>query len=280
MTAMTNSIAQEGDIALLVSAQQKRHIVRLQNGDSLQTHRGIVPHSDLIGQVYGTRVHSHLGSAYLLLQPSLAEIMLEIKRNTQIMYPKDVGYILLSMDIGPGKRVLEAGSGSGSLTTALAFMVGDTGHVYSYDYRIQMQNLAAKNLEKVGLRHRVTFKERDISMGFDETEVDAVYLDVPNPYDYLPMVRKALKSGGFFGSIQPTTNQVSHLIAALKRENFGFIDVCEVLQRFYKIASDRLRPADRMIAHTGFLIFARSIIDKEDETPVPEEDPETPIIID
>lgn len=276
---MTTSTAQEGDIALLVSAQKKRHIVRLQSGESLQTHRGILPHEDLIGKLYGTRVHSHLGSAYLLLQPSLADLMLEIKRNTQIMYPKDVGYILLSMDIGPGKRILEAGSGSGSLTTALAFNVGDSGHVYSYDYRIQMQNLAAKNLEKVGLRHRVTFKERDIIEGFDETDMDAVFLDVPNPCEHLLAVRKALKSGGFFGSIQPTTNQVSRLIVALRRANFGFIDVCEIMLRFYKIAADRLRPTDRMVAHTGYLVFARSIIDPEDEEPIVEE-AEAPIDLD
>jgi len=184
------------------------------------------------------------------------------------------------LDVGPGKRILEAGSGSGSLTTALAFNVGDTGHVYSYDYRVQMQNLAAKNLDKVGLRHRVTFKERDISQGFDETEVDAIFLDVPNPYDYLEPVRGALKSGGFFGSIQPTTNQVSRLIVALRRANFGFIDVCEIMLRFYKISADRLRPTDRMVAHTGYLVFARSIIDPEDESPVPEEESESPIPID
>lgn len=267
----SKSIAHEGDIALLVSAQRKRHIVRLQTGASLQTHRGILPHENLIGKAYGTRVYSHLGSPYLLLQPSLADIMMEIKRNTQIMYPKDVGYLLLLLDVGPGKRIVEAGGGSGSLTTALAFLVGETGHVYSYDYRVQMQNLAAKNLEMVGLRDRVTFKERDISEGFDETDIDAVFLDVPNPYDYLDQVRKTLKSGGFFGSIQPTTNQVSRLIVALRKANFGFTDVCEIMLRFYKVAADRLRPTDRMVAHTGYLIFARSIIDAEDDSVVPDE---------
>jgi tRNA (adenine57-N1/adenine58-N1)-methyltransferase len=141
-----------------------------------------------------------------------------------------------------------------------------------------MQNLAAKNLEKAGLRHRVTFKERDISEGFDESDVDAIFLDVPNPYDYLAGVRKSLKSGGFFGSIQPTTNQVSRLIVALRRENFGFIDVCEIFLRYYKTAAERLRPTDRMIAHTGFLVFARSIIDPEDDSQTPE-DGEEPITL-
>lgn len=268
------SIAQVGDIALLVSAQQKRHIIRLEPGGSLQTHRGILLHDDLIGKPYGTRAYSHMGSPYLLLQPSLADLIMEIKRNTQIMYPKDIGYTLISMDIGSGRKVIEAGTGSGSLTTAMAFMVGPQGKVYSYDNRPEMQNLARKNLERVGLHDRVVFKLRDISQGFDETEVDAVFLDLPNPYDYLQQVRTAVKSGGFFGSILPTTNQVSKLMIALRRENFGFIDTCEILLRYYKPTPDRLRPTDRMVAHTGFLIYARSIIDPVDDerTAPPAED--------
>jgi len=117
-------------------------------------------------------------------------------------------------------------------------------------------------LQRVGLADRVTFKERDILAGFDETAMDAVFLDVPNPHDYLQQVRLALKPGGFFGSILPTTNQVSLLLVSLKREGFGFIDVCELMLRYYKPVPDRLRPTDRMVAHTGYLVFARSIADE------------------
>jgi tRNA (adenine57-N1/adenine58-N1)-methyltransferase len=81
------------------------------------------------------------------------------------------------------------------------------------------------------------------------------------PHDYLPQVRAALKPGGYFGSILPTTNQVSMLLVALKRERFGFIDVCEIILRYYKPVPERLRPTDRMVAHTGYLIFARSVSD-------------------
>jgi tRNA (adenine57-N1/adenine58-N1)-methyltransferase catalytic subunit len=252
-------LAQEGDTALLVSAQNKRYMLRLKAGDQLQTHRGVLNHADLIGLPWGSKVYSHLGSSYLLLQPSIADLLIEIRRNTQIMYPKDVGFVLVTLGIGPGKIVLEAGTGSGALTTALAFSVGPTGHVYSYDSRPEMQQLALKNLERVGLAEHVTFKTRDIMEGFDETNIDALFLDVPNPYDYIVQVRQALKLGGFFGSILPTTNQVSKLLIALHRENFAFIDVCEVLLRYYKAVPERLRPTDRMVAHTGFLIFARSI---------------------
>jgi tRNA (adenine57-N1/adenine58-N1)-methyltransferase catalytic subunit len=259
MMLNNDNLAQEGNTALLVSAQNKRYMLRLKMGDQLQTHRGVLNHADLIGLPWGSKVYSHLGSSYLLLQPSIADLLIEIRRNTQIMYPKDVGFVLVTLGIGPGKKVLEAGTGSGALTTALAFSVGPSGHVYSYDSRLEMQQLAQKNLERVGLAEQVTFKTRDIIDGFDENNIDALFLDVPNPYDYIIQARQALKLGGFFGSILPTTNQVSKLLIALHRENFAFIDVCEVLLRYYKAVPDRLRPTDRMVAHTGFLIFARSI---------------------
>ena len=258
----SRKFTQSNDIALLISAQNKRFLINLANDSKLETHRGVLYHNDLIGLPWGSRVLSHLGSPFLLLQPSLADILIETRRNTQIMYPKDIGFVLVTMGIGPGVHVLEAGTGSGSLTTALAFMAGESGLVVSYETRPEMQRLAQKNLERVGLANRVTFKMRDIVDGFDETDMDALFLDVPNPHDYLPQARRALKPGGYFGSILPTTNQVSLLLVALKREGFGFIDVCEVILRYYKPVPDRLRPTDRMVAHTGFLIFARTIAEQ------------------
>jgi tRNA (adenine57-N1/adenine58-N1)-methyltransferase len=212
----------------------------------------VLNHDDLIGLPWGTQVFSHIRSSFFLLQPSLADLLQDTKRNTQIMYPKDIGYILVSMGIGPGQQVLEAGTGSGALTTALAWCVGPQGRVISYETRVEMQNLAQKNLERLGLADRVTFKLRDIQAGFDEQGVDSLFLDLPNPYDYISQVREALKPGGFFGSILPTYNQVSNLLVALHRGYFGFVEVCEVILRHYKAVPDRLRPTDRMVAHTGF----------------------------
>jgi tRNA (adenine57-N1/adenine58-N1)-methyltransferase catalytic subunit len=181
------------------------------------------------------------------------------------MYPKDIGFAFLKMGIGPGSYVLEAGTGSGGLTTALAFIVGPEGIVYSYDSRPDIQRLAEKNLEQLGLKKRVRFKLRDIAEGFDEKNVDALFLDVPNPYDYLSQAWKALKLGGPFGAILPTTNQVAILLSGLRRENFGYVEVCEIFIRYYKPIPERLRPTDRMVAHTGFLIFARSILPRDKE---------------
>jgi tRNA (adenine57-N1/adenine58-N1)-methyltransferase catalytic subunit len=187
------------------------------------------------------------------------------------MYPKDIGFILVTMGIGPGTQVLEAGTGSGAFTTALAWAVGPQGHVYSYDNRPEMQNLARKNLDRLGLLERVTLKERDIAEGFDEQGVDALFLDLQNPYEYLPQVRQALKSGGYFGSILPTTNQVSRLIYVFHANGFAFVDVCEIILRYYKPVAERLRPVDRMVAHTGYLIFARALVKVEEQPAHPTE---------
>lgn len=255
---------QAGDLVQLVGLRHKSFIFPLSQGGDFQTHRGILKHDDLIGLPWGTQVFSHLGAPFFLLQPSLADLLLDLKRNTQILYPKDIGFILLTMGIGPGQKVVEAGTGSGAMTTALAYAVGAQGRVVSYEQREEMQKLARKNISRTGLAARVDFKLRDIQEGLDETDADAFFLDVPNPYDYIPQVRAALKPGGFFGSIIPTVNQAEILLRALRRHRFAFLEMCEILLRYYKPEPDRLRPTDRMVAHTGFLVFGRRIEPSED----------------
>jgi tRNA (adenine57-N1/adenine58-N1)-methyltransferase catalytic subunit len=255
---------QAGDLVQLVGLRHKSFIFPLLPGGDFQTHRGFLKHDDLIGLPWGTQVFSHLGSPFFLLQPALADLLLDLKRNTQILYPKDIGFILLTMGIGPGQKVLEAGTGSGSMTIALAYAVGAEGRIVSYEQREEMQKLARKNISRTGLASRVDFKLRDIQAGFDETDGDALFLDVPNPYDYIQQVRAALKPGGFFGSIVPTVNQAETLLRALRRNRFAFLEMCEILLRYYKPEPDRLRPTDRMVAHTGFLVFGRRIEPSED----------------
>jgi len=257
--------AQNGDLAQLVGLSHKHFIIRLEAGATFQSHRGVLKHDDLIGLPWGSQVKSHNGSPFFLLQPALADVLKGTRRTTQILYPKDIGFVLVSLGIGPGQHVLEAGTGSGSLTTALAYSVGSQGKVTTYEIRPEFQKLARSNLKKLGLDERVEFKEGDIGNGFEETGVDALFLDVANPYDYIPQTRAALKPGGFFGCILPTTNQISRLLIALRINDFAFIDVCEILLRYYKPEPERFRPVDRMVAHTGFLIFARPIIPIKDE---------------
>jgi tRNA (adenine57-N1/adenine58-N1)-methyltransferase len=251
---------QSGDFAMLVSNDRKRFFLHLNPGDEFQTHRGVLQHNDLIDIPWGSTIRSHLGISYFILEPTLRDLLLHIRRRSQIIFPKDIGYILLRLSIGPGQRVIEAGTGSGALTTALAWMVGTEGKVVSYDRREDMQTLALHNLQRVGLESRVEFRVQDISEGFEERDVDAIFLDLPNPQIFIPHVRTALSNGGTFGAILPTTNQVSDLLLILQDQNFALIDVCEIYLRFYKPVPERLRPTDRMVAHTGYLIFARPII--------------------
>ncbi|MFQ5616950.1 MAG: tRNA (adenine-N1)-methyltransferase [Anaerolineales bacterium] len=253
------NVAQENDLVLLIGPRGKRFITRLKAGASLHTHVGVVQHDALIGHPLGRQVRSHLDKPFLVLEPSTHDLIMNVRRHTQIIYPKEAGYILLKMNLFGGQRVIEAGSGSGALTLALARAVAPEGRVYSYESRPEMQRNAIRNLQRVGLADFVEFKIRDIAEGFDETGVDALFLDVRTPWDYLDQVREALKGGGFFGSLVPTTNQVSDLVAGLERHHFGDVEVAELLLRGYKPVPERLRPADTMVGHTGYLIFARKI---------------------
>ena len=251
------SIAGEGDLALLVGKDGKRFLLRLQKGGEQHTHRGKISHDDLIGQPWGHEVASHLLYPFLVLKPSIYDLLMNVKRISQVMYPKEIGYLLLKMNIGSGCRVIEAGTGSGALAIALAFAVRPDGQVYSYEQREDMCRAAVRNLENVGLSAYVELKQRDIAEGFDERDVDALFLDVRAPWLYLAQVREALTSGGFFGALLPTTNQVQELVSGLEIFRFVDIEVLEILIRAYKPVAERLRPEDRMIAHTGYLIFAR-----------------------
>lgn len=250
---------QAGDLIQLITGRDRSFIFRLVPGGQLQSHLGIVHHSDLIGQTWGSRVKSHLGKVFVLLHPSLDDLLRDIHRQTQIMYPKDIGYLLVTLGIGPGSQVIEAGTGSGALTTALAYMVGDTGRVHSYDRNQDFSRTAQENLRKFGLEHRVSFNIRPLEEGFNVENVHAVILDLPDPENYIAAARQALLPGGHLGCFLPTTNQVSVLITALKQQNFEYIEVSEIMHRYYKASATRFRPADKMVAHTGFLVFSRKV---------------------
>jgi tRNA (adenine57-N1/adenine58-N1)-methyltransferase len=196
-----------------------------------------------------------------LLRPSTDDLVRHIKRNSQIVYPKDAGYILMKLGIRSGWRVVEAGTGSGGMALVLAQAVMPAGRVYSYDNRSDMQELARRNLARVGLDSYVEFKLRDVGEGFDETDADALFFDLPTPWDYLEQAAAALGGGGFFGCLLPTTNQVSQLLHAFQKAPFAMVEVEELILRPYKAVPARLRPQDRIIGHTGFLIFARRVSD-------------------
>lgn len=260
---------ESGDLILLVSPKGRHYLRKYDPQAKLHTQEGVLDLAQVRDAGYGGVIATHLGHPFRILRPSTYELIKGVKRSTQIMYPKEIGYTLLKLGIGPGTRVVEAGSGSGGMTLAMAYHVGDTGRVYTFERRQEFYELAGKNLEAAGLSHRVSRFNHDISQGFappdvtpgdpvsDPSGADALFLDVRTPWDYLSQAAEVVCPGAPVGFLLPTTNQISDLLRGLENAPFADVEVLEILVRRYKPVADRLRPEDRMVAHTGFLVFAR-----------------------
>jgi len=257
--AKRSTTLEMGDRVLLVTHDNKRYLLRLQNGSYLNTHHGRFLHEDMAGKIFGNMVESQMGQLALLLEPSVVDMMRHLKRATQIIYPKDAAYLVQQMNLHAGSTVIEAGTGSGALTTAMAWSVAPTGRVYTYEVRDTAHEIAHKNLKRFDLLPYVEMFHESIRDGFRQSGVDALFLDVREPWLYLEHVHRALRPTGHFASILPTTNQVSTLLEALENAPFACVSVDELMLRSYKAVPDRLRPEDEMIGHTGYLVFARTI---------------------
>ncbi len=252
--------ARAGETILLIQPDKKRLLVNLEPGGVQHTHHGIVVHDDIIDRPLGRTLSSHLGKRFVVLRPSMEELLVSLRRATQIIFPKDIGYILLKLSVFPGQRVIEAGTGSGAMAIAFARYSSPGGMLYTYEQREQFYELAGQNLARAGLLEAVTRHNRPIGDGFEERDVDAVFLDVRDPWTHLDAVLAALGPGGHFGAIVPTVNQVARLLEAMEPRELSDVEVAEIMLRQYKPVADRLRPKDRLTAHTGYLIFARRIV--------------------
>jgi tRNA (adenine57-N1/adenine58-N1)-methyltransferase len=248
----------EGDFILLFDGE-KKYFVELKP-KIFSTRFDSLDLASLIGRDYGDKVLGKKGASFFILKPTIYDFIMNIERQTQIIYPKDVGYILLKLDVGPGKKVLECGTGSGALTLAFAYVVGEEGRVITYEKEERFFQLAKRNLERFGLAHRVELKLKEVVDSFDETDVDALFLDVREPWLLLKPAWDALKPGHSLGILVPTTNQVSQVLTHLLSLPFKDVEVLEILVRRYKPNPERLRPEDRMVAHTGYLIFSKKVL--------------------
>jgi tRNA (adenine57-N1/adenine58-N1)-methyltransferase len=249
-------IIEEGSLVFIWHPKKgDNFLITIRKGASQGTHFGQIKHSELIGMEYGSAVRTPKGEIYYLLRPSLGDYTRRLKRRTQIVFPKDAGFILQHLNIYPGCTVVECGTGSGSLCCTFAHFVGDTGRVCTYDRREEFSELARKNATRWGVEHRIEFNVQSLSEGFKERDADAVFLDIPTPWEYIDKAYEALAAGCRLGIIVPTANQVSDTLAKLAEFNFVDVQVVELMLRYYKTEPERFRPEDIMIGHTGFLIF-------------------------
>jgi len=247
-------LIQAGDRVLVLTDDNSRYLITLKEGSIFGTHLGNILHEEIIGKEYGDLIKIGRNTAYLL-KPGIVDHIFNLNRRTQIVYPKDMGFIILMLDIKEGDLVVECGSGSGSMTSAFARYVGSNGKVVSYERREKFMERARDNVNQLGVGDRVEFKLKDIEEGIDEKEADAFFLDVPDPVPHLKEVLRSLKGGGRFCVLCPTTNQVQSVLETLSEEDVVDIEVWETFVRKMKINPKRFRPEDRMVGHTAYLIF-------------------------
>jgi len=254
---MQENLIVDGSTVLLYSLKGKSWLVKVDSKGEFHTHVGVVKFSDLVGRRFGEVIKTNLGQDIILLEPLLVDYLMKFERRTQVVYPKDIGLILMETGIGPGSRVVEAGTGSGVLTTAIANFVRPTGKVYSYEIRPEFIEVAERNLKRAGLQEYVVIKNRDASQGFDERDVDAALIDVGAPWTVAKPAFEALKGGGALAAILPTINQAEKLASELKKLGFVNVRTVELLCRSIEAREGMSRPSTRMIAHTAYLMFAR-----------------------
>ena len=258
LPAIDKSCFQEGDLALLLDRKGRRYMVTLAGDQVFHSHLGRINHSQLIDQTVGGWYRTDRGHVVLAVRPTLGDFVREMPRGPQIIYPKDLGNIVSLADIFPGATVVEGGLGSGALTAALLRAVGAGGRVITYEVNELVLPKALQNLDKViPDRSNLTVTVADLYEGIAERGVDRVVLDVPEPWQAVATVGDALVMGGIMLSFLPTILQVHQLVLELGRDSrFQLVETVETLLRSWHVTERSVRPAHRMVAHSGFLTTA------------------------
>jgi tRNA (adenine57-N1/adenine58-N1)-methyltransferase catalytic subunit len=248
-----------GETIILIDSKHRLYLVILHPGGKYSYHGGTVNFDDIIGQEEGLMLNSSHNHSLVAFRPSLAQYVLKMPRGAQVIYPKDLGAIVMAADIFPGAVVLEAGTGSGALTMALLRAVGAEGRVISEEIREDFARRAAANIRRfMGETPNLEIRVRDLYEGIDVSDVDRIVLDLPEPWRIVDGIAKALRPGGYVASYLPTVLQVKQLVDTLSRQGeFALVETVEILERHWHVADLSIRPEHRMVAHTGFLTVAR-----------------------
>jgi len=251
-------MVREGDLVLLYFSEDRHYIVKVTRGSTYSFNEGVIRAEDLLGRHYGEVLRTHIGVKFRVVRPSLLDVVYrKFERRTQVIYPKDAALIALKAGVGPGSRIVEAGTGSGCFTAVLAYLVRPSGVIYTYEVRREFIEVARRNLRMLGLEEYVVFKEADVRNGIEEQNIDAVVLDLAEPWAVLRHAYKALRSGGVLACFLPTINQVERTVEEARRTGFVMVEAEELLERRYKVRRGETRPELRMVGHTGYLMFAR-----------------------
>ena len=250
-------VIQDGSYVLLFHTSSKKWLTRATSKKKLHTHLGVIDISSIIGLDYGSIIKTTEGKLIHLVEPTIHDFIMKSERATQIIYPKELGFIVARAGIQSGSKVLEIGTGSGALTTFLASIVKPDGHVHTYDVNPNYIEIARRNIEKAAMTKYVTTHLFDPSLGYDEFCFDAVIVDLGDPWNIVSQVYPPLKPSGAFIAICPTMNQLEKSAIELKSNGFIDIDCVELMLRTIEAREGMTRPAMRMIGHTTYLIFAR-----------------------
>jgi tRNA (adenine57-N1/adenine58-N1)-methyltransferase len=261
MPAPKGGLLQAGDAVLFIDRKEREYLRVLRPDKRLQVRGGTMQADDLIGLEEGSVVQNSRGEAFRILRPTFAQLIPNLPRKAQVIYPKDIGPILLWGDIYPGASVLEIGTGPGALTMALLRAVGPQGHVTSYEARADFVEMAKTNVQQFhGDAPNWTIKEADALQGLHERDVDRMTLDIAEPWRLLPAAAEALRPGGLIVGYVPTALQVKQFVDGLRHHGgFAAVQSLETLTRFWHVKGLSVRPEHRMVAHTGFIIVARRV---------------------
>ena len=254
-----NKIAEDSYV-LVYRDRRRRWLVRPKDTPKLHTHLGILDVSALVGRDFGVTVATTMGDELTILEPTIEDLVMKLSRKTQVIYPKDLGLMAVKLGVRSGSRIIETGTGSGATTALMAYLVQPTGMVYTYDINPEFQEVAKKNIERVGLSKYVTFKIGDSRLGFEEKDMDAGILDVGDPWEVVHSMRESLKPSGPMAAVTPTTNQAEKLVAKMKEEGFVAVESLEILLRHLEARVGMTRPSNIMVGHTAYLNFGRKTL--------------------
>ncbi len=252
-----------GDSILFIDRKDREYLRTLKPGGRVHLRNGTMQADQLIGMLEGSLVHNTAGEPYLMLRPSFAHLVPNLPRRAQVIYPKDIGPILLWGDVYPGATVIEVGCGPGALTMALLRAVGGGGRVISYEAREEFVRMAQENIQRFhGAAPNWTVHLADAFDGFTETGVDRILLDIAEPWRLLEVVARSLRPGGILVGYLPTVLQVKQLVDRLRQHGgFARVEAMETWVRFWHVKELSIRPEHRMVGHTGFIVFAHRIVD-------------------